>query len=195
MGAAENAGVPQAEPKRHGESVGALWSALASALLISIAIALAATVRSAFLFVSLGPIIYEFIERPLARASSPRSTVLANGLALLVAYSALAVFGLRGQPSVVEEGVTLARAGAVVCAVAVLGGLLVLLRAVHPPAGSTLLLVTLGILRQPVQLVCVFAGVLVMTVCASVVNRAAGLDVPVWRSPKPSPYQEAALDG
>ncbi|HSN30205.1 MAG TPA: HPP family protein [Kofleriaceae bacterium] len=194
MGEAENAGVPEAWPKRHGESAGALWSALAASLLVAIAIALAVTARSAFLFVSAGPIIYEFVERPLARASSPRSTILANGLALLVAYSALAVFGLRGEPSTLQEGVTLARAGAVVCAIAVLGGLLVLVGAVHPPAGSTLLLVTLGIMHQPLQLVCVFVGVVVLTACAWAVNRLAGLDVPIWTSPKPSPYQEVASD-
>ena len=188
MSSAEQAGVPDAWPKRHGAALGAGWSVIATAILVAIPVAMSVALKSAFLFVSIGPIIYEYIERPMARASSPRSTIVGNAFALLVGYSSLAVFRLLDHPSAIEEGVTLARAGAVVCAVGITGGLLVLLRAVHPPAGSTLLLVTLGIMHRPLQLACIFATIIIVTVAAWLVNRLAGLDVPVWSSSQPSPY-------
>lgn len=191
MGSAEQAGVEHAWPKQHGAPLAAGWSTLATAVLVAIPVALSLVVKSAFLFVSIGPIIYEYIERPMARASSPRSTIIGNAFALLVGYSALAVFRLLDHASAVEEGVTFARAAAVVCAIGVTGGLLVLLRAVHPPAGSTLLLVTLGIMHRPLQLACIFATIVIVTVAAWGINRLAGLDVPVWSSKKPSPYDES----
>lgn len=49
-----------------------------------------------------------------------------------------------------------------------------------------------AIVHRPSQLVCVFVGVVVLTACAWGINRIAGLDVPIWTSPKPSPYQEVA---
>jgi hypothetical protein len=165
-------------------SADAVWSALFSAVLVVVPILLAIWVHSAFLFASLGPIVYEIVERPLAPASSPRNMIVGNALALLVGYAALAVFGLRSEPSVVNEGVTVARAFAVICAVGVLGALLGLANMMHPPAGSTLLLITLGIIREPVALVAIFGGVVVTTLLGFVLNRAAGIDVPPW-SPRP----------
>jgi hypothetical protein len=190
MGEAEQAAIHQAWPKRHGISSGAAWTALASGVLIAIACVLAMAVHTAFLAVSLGPIIYEYMERPLARASSPRSTLVANAVALLVGFSLLSLFGLRHAPSTIQEGVTLARLGAVVCALAITGGLVVLLGAVHPPAGSTLLVVMLGILRESAQLGVMYASIVIVTVAAWVLNRIAGIDVPMWSSPKPGPYAE-----
>jgi CBS domain-containing membrane protein len=185
MGAARQAGVEHGWPKQHGAPIAAGWSAVTTAVLVAIPVAFAVALKSAFLFVSIGPIIYEYVERPMARASSPRSTILANTFALLIGYASLAVFRLLDDPSAVQEG---ARAGAVICAVGVTGGLLVLLRAVHPPAGSTLLLVTLGIMHRPLQLLCILATIVIVTVVAWALNRLAGIPVPVWSSAQPSAY-------
>src|SRR5690348_15017720 len=103
---AHEAGLPYARPKRHGIAGGAAWTAPVSALLVAIAAVLAILLHPVFLFVSLGPIVFEQIERPLARASSPRSTIVGNAIALLVGFSALAIFGLQHHPSTVQEGVT-----------------------------------------------------------------------------------------
>jgi len=188
MGAAREAGVEQGWPKQHGAPIAAGWSTAATAVLVAIPVGFAILLKSAFLFVSIGPIIYEYVERPLARASSPRSTILANTFALVIGYASLAAFRLLDHPSAVQEGVTFARAGAVISAVGVTGGLLVLLRAVHPPAGSTLLLVTLGIMHRPLQLLCILATIVIVTIVAWGLNRIAGIEVPVWSATQPSPY-------
>lgn len=171
--------------ERHGRpTADTLWSSLLPAVLIVVPIVLAAWVHSGFLFASLGPIIYEIVERPLAPASSPRNMIVANGLALLVGYAALAVFGLRQDPSVVSEGVTATRGFAVIFAIGVLGALLGLSNMLHPPAGSTLLLVALGIIREPLALLSIFGAVVITTALGFALNRAAGVDVPPW-SPRP----------
>jgi CBS-domain-containing membrane protein len=65
-------------------------------------------------------------------------------------------------------------------------GLMVLLKAPHPPAGATTLIISLGILTQPRQLVILLLAVVVLTVQAFVINRLAGIDYPVW-SPRRDP--------
>jgi CBS domain-containing membrane protein len=85
------------------------------------------------------------------------------------------MFGLLHAPSVLEAGVTLARVGAAALSVALVALLLPPLRASHPPAGATTLLVSLGLLDQTRQLAWVLAGVLLLTAVAWLLNRLAGL--------------------
>lgn len=171
--------------RKHGIAGDVAWSALTPMALILIPAVLAIVADSAFLFVSLGPIIFQAIERPLAPASSPRSTILGNGIALVVGYACLAAFGLLHAPSSLEAGVTVMRAGAVVVAIGATGALITLVRAIHPPAGATALFVTLGILKDPEQLAIVFAGVVIISACACALDRLAGIPMPIW-SPRKS---------
>lgn len=187
---AHEAGLPYARPKRHGIAGASAWTALASAFLVALAAVLAILLKPVFLFVSLGPIVFEQIERPLARASSPRSTIVGNAIALLVGYSALAIFGLQHHPSTVQEGVTIIRACAVVFAIGITAAMLVLLRASHPPASATALLVALGIFHRPLELLLVFATIVGVTILANLLNRAAGIPVPSWASSAPAPYDD-----
>jgi CBS domain-containing membrane protein len=91
--------------------------------------------------------------------------------------TAIAVFGLLGAPSVLEAGITLARVGAAALSVALVALALPPLRASHPPAGATTLLVSLGLLDQPRQLAWILAGVLLLTTVALALNRLAGVPV------------------
>ncbi len=52
----------------------------------------------------------------------------------------------------------------------------------HPPAGTTALIVRLGLPKTPTQLAMIVAGVVLLTVAAWIMNRPAGAPVPVWRS-------------
>lgn len=67
MGEAEQAGLPEAWPKRPGERAGAAWTALTTAILVAIAVVAAMALKSALLFASIGSIVYEYIERPASR--------------------------------------------------------------------------------------------------------------------------------
>ena len=60
------------------------------------------------------------------------------------------------------------------------GAALILLRASHPPAGATVLIVSLGLLQRPSELLVVAAGVAILTVVGWAINRMPGVPMPVW---------------
>lgn len=60
---------------------------------------------------------------------------------------------------------------------------MILLRAPHPPAGATTLIVSLGILTAPWQLAVLMLAVVLLTVQAFVINRLAGIPYPLWSAP------------
>ena len=54
------------------------------------------------------------------------------------------------------------------------------LRAAHPPAGATTIIVASGLLHTPRQLLDIFVGVVLLTVAGWCLNRAMGVPAPVW---------------
>lgn len=58
---------------------------------------------------------------------------------------------------------------------------MVLLRAGHPPAGATTLIVSLGIISKPRELVIIEVAVFLLVAQALVINRMAGLPYPAWK--------------
>jgi hypothetical protein len=104
----------------------------------------------------------------------------AGGTAWAVAFLWLAVFGLVGDPSAIETGFTGDRVACVALSLASTGGLLRLLRAAHPPAGATTVIVSIGLLTTVGELAALLAGVLILSVAAWSLNRALGLPAPMW---------------
>jgi CBS-domain-containing membrane protein len=151
-----------------------------------LAIALSGTAAWAFdeplLFPSLGATAFLFFETPMAEVASPRNAIIGHGVAIVAAVAALAIFGLLDAPSAYEDGVTPARIGAVALAVALTGGVLRILRAAHPPAGATTIIVASGLLDDPEQLAAVMIGVLLLTVAGFALNRAMGVPAPAWKA-------------
>ena len=101
-------------------------------------------------------------------------------MAILAGALSLAIFGLLDHPSILEEGVTLARVGAGALSVALTGAVLLLLCSSHPPTGATTLIVSLGFLHTPREMVVLMIGVVLLTVIGWVINQAAGVPMPVW---------------
>ena len=50
----------------------------------------------------------------------------------------------------------------------------------HPPAGATTLIVSLGIISRPRELVIIEVAVFLFVAQALVINRLAGLRYPLW---------------
>ena len=69
------------------------------------------------------------------------------------------------------------------CAVALLSGLMVLLRCSHPPGCSTALIVALGLMPELAQGVALIVAATGVCGVAWVVNRLAGVYYPLWRCP------------
>ena len=136
------------------------------------------------LFPSLGATAFLIFETPMAEVGTPRNTVIGHAVGILAAALSLAVFGLLDEQSAFEEGVTLARVGAVALSVAITGGVLRLLRAAHPPAGATTIIVSSGLLADGDQMLAVAIGVLIVTAAGWALNRAMGVPAPRWAAPR-----------
>lgn len=158
----------------------ALYVFGSTALAIAISGLAAYISRQPLLFPSLGPTALLFFGSPLAGSASPRNAIVGHAVALAVGYGSLALFGLLGAPGALQSGMTTGRVGAAALAVALTGALLVLARATHPPAAATTLLVSLGLLATPRDLLAVAAGVALLTASGWALNRLLGLPVPLW---------------
>jgi CBS-domain-containing membrane protein len=136
------------------------------------------------LFPSLGATAFLIFETPTAEVGTPRNTIIGHAVAIACAVFAMAVFGLLGDPSAFEEGVTFARALAVALCVGLTGGVLRLLRAAHPPAGATTIIVGSGLLAEADQIAAVAVGVVLVTLAGWLLNRALGVPAPTWAPPR-----------
>jgi len=79
--------------------------------------------------------------------------------------------------------------GAAALSLGLTSGLMVWTRSPHPPAGATTLIVSLGILHRPTDLMVLMVAVALLVAQAYVINRSAGIAYPRW-SPAPNPQLE-----
>jgi CBS-domain-containing membrane protein len=87
---------------------------------------------------------------------------------------------LQYHPAALQVGVNEPRILAAALSLAATSALMILLKAAHPPAGATTLIVSLGIVTRPFYLGVIEIAVALLTVQAVVINRLAGLDYPFW---------------
>jgi CBS-domain-containing membrane protein len=147
---------------------------------------LAALTHTPFVFPSLGPTAYLFFFAPLGASSSPRNAILGHAIGLLCGYGAFWVTGMPSAPEAFHGGGYWSRVIAAALSLAATGALMVLLRAEHPPAGATTLIVSLGLISKPHYLVIIEVAVCLLTAQAFLINRLAGLPYPIWKSTQPT---------
>src|SRR5919204_3327684 len=169
--------------RRHGNRGNAVYTALGSLLAVALSGLWAWLFHEPLLFPSLGATAFLFFETPLAEVGTPRNAIIGHFVATGAALACLAVFGLFHSASVYVDGVTPARIAAVAFSVALTGGVLRLLRAAHPPAGATTIIVSSGLLADAHQMVAVAVGVLIVTAAGWALNRAMGVPAPRWGAP------------
>lgn len=155
-------------------------------LTIALLALLAVITGNPFVFPSLGPTAYLLFIAPLQPNSSPRNAILGHAIGLICGYFAYVVTGVASVPYGLHPGVYWPRILAAALSLAFTGALMVLLRADHPPAGATTLIVSLGIISKPKELVVIELAVFLLVAQALVINRLAGLAYPVWRHPSPT---------
>lgn len=143
--------------------------------------ALAALLTGApFIFPSLGPTAFLLFYTPLLPAASPRNTLGGHAIGAAAGYLALVAFGLTDRAPALVEGVGAARIGAAALSLGLTSGAMVWARVPHPPAGATTLIVSLGILREPWQLVVLMVAVALLVLQGYVINHLAGFPYPRW---------------
>jgi CBS-domain-containing membrane protein len=168
----------------------ALFAFLNGLLSIAIMSALALVTHSPFIFPSLGPTAFLFFYTPTAPTASPRNTIIGHAIGVIAGYFSLVVTGLTNAGPALTVGITWPRVLAAALSLGLTSGLMVLLKSPHPPAGATTLIISLGLLTQPIKLVILMLAVVLLTGQAFVINRLAGIDYPLWRPRTvPSPTQ------
>ncbi|MGH9604895.1 MAG: HPP family protein [Terracidiphilus sp.] len=141
---------------------------------------LALLTGSPFVFPSLGPTAYLVFFSPLADASTPRNTILGHAIGLVCGYLAFVVTGAGTVPYGVHPGIFWPRILAAALSLSATGAAMVLTRVNHPPAGATTLIVSLGIIAKPHELVIIEIAVFLLTAQALLINRLTGLPYPIW---------------
>jgi CBS-domain-containing membrane protein len=159
--------------KRWGNRGNALYTFAGSLVAIALSGTWAWAVKQPLVFPSLGATAFIIFETPTAEVGSPRNTIIG-----------LVVCGLWEAPSVYNTGVSPNRIAAIALAVALTGGILRLLRAAHPPAGATTIIVASGLLAKPQQLLDVVVGVILLTIAGWMLNRSMGVPAPIWGAPR-----------
>jgi CBS-domain-containing membrane protein len=143
---------------------------------------LAMATRTPFVFPSLGPTAFLFFFTPTLPTASPRNTLLGHAIGIACGYGALLLMGLEHAPPAMMVGVDLHRVMAAALSLAATGALMILFKAAHPPAGATTLIISLGIVTRPSYLAVIELAVALLTLQAIAINRAAGIDYPLWAS-------------
>lgn len=167
--------------RRHdARKVFALYTLVNGGLSIGLLAAVAHATRSPFIFPSLGPTAFLLFHQPLARAATPRNTLIGHAVGAVLGWLSLALFGLLEAPPALTTGVSWARVGAAALSLGGTSALLVLLNAAHPPAGATTLIVSLGLMPHAWQIPVLLAAVMLLLAQAFVINRLAGIRYPLW---------------
>jgi CBS domain-containing membrane protein len=167
----------------------ALFSFLNGCISIGLMSILAVITRSPFIFPSLGPTAFLFFYTPTAPSASPRNTVIGHAVGVVAGYLSLVVTGLTMTGPALVVGVTWPRVIAAALSLGLTAGVMVILKSPHPPAGATTLIISLGILTRPWQLLLLMGAVILLTLQAIAINRLAGLPYPLW-----APLQTPARD-
>lgn len=162
----------------------AIFSLINGFISIALMSIVALLTKSPFIFPSLGPTAFLFFYTPTAPPASPRNTVIGHLIGALAGWASLALFGLTAAPPALAAGVVWPRVGAAALSLGLTGGLMVLCKVPHPPAGATTLIVSLGLMPHLWQIPILMAAVVLLTLQAIAINRLAGIDFPLW-NPKP----------
>ena len=165
---------------RYGNKGEALYMLCTGFVAITISGFAAYFLKHPLLFPSLSPTVFMLFRQPFSKDASPRNTLVGHFLALCVGLAMLYLFGLENQPSVLQEGVTFPRVWAASLSVAITEGLLLFIRRPHTPAGTTTLLVSLGLFTAWAELASLMAGIIILVIVSWIINRSLGVKVPLW---------------
>lgn len=151
---------------------------------ISIAImaAVALVTREPFVFPSLGPTAFLFFYTPMAPAASPRNAVYGHAIGAAAGWCCLVIFGLQDAGPATATGVGWDRVMAAALSLGLTSGFMILLKAPHPPAGATTLIISLGVLHEFSAVIVLMIAVVLLTIQAIAINRLAGVPYPLWAS-------------
>lgn len=153
--------------------VDAIWVPALAATLIVMAGAIGQWLKQPWLFAGLGPTVLMIASNPGHETTRFRAVFISHLAAIGCAYLALLMVNAAGAAGVVTRAtVAMPRVWASAVSLAMLAVLLPQLRAYHPPAAATALLVTLGAYRMTGKTpLALMAGVFAVAVVGELLQR------------------------
>jgi CBS-domain-containing membrane protein len=144
----------------------AIWVPLVSVILVLAVGALSLATRQPWLFAALGPTVVLLAANPGHPTTRFHAIVVGHLVALCSAWIAVLLMGADGSASLLAgSGVSVARVWASAFAIGITTAVQPSLKAYHPPAAATVLLVTLGVHRLSwSSAIAMLGGVLVVAV-------------------------------
>ncbi|MGH9328400.1 MAG: HPP family protein [Terriglobia bacterium] len=158
----------------------ALFMFINGFIAIAILAGVAMVSHTPFVFPSLGPTAILLFYTPLSPTASPRHTLYGHAIGIGCGYGSLVLMGLHHAPSAIGTSVNFQRIMAAALSLALTASLMILLKAAHPPAGATTLIVSLGVVTKPFYLLIIEIAVALLVAQGIMINRLAGLDYPLW---------------
>jgi CBS-domain-containing membrane protein len=151
----------------------AVWAPLAGGVLTLLPGLLGLVTGNVWLFPSLGPTAFLQTANPQHESARPYNTVVGHLAGIVSAVVAVLLFRAGAEPPVfVTHHLFIGQVLASALAVALTLLLHVLLRAEHPPAAATTLLITLGGFKTtPKDLMTIAVGVLLIAVFGELMRR------------------------
>jgi hypothetical protein len=149
-----------------------LWAPISGALLLLAAGVIGLLIGKPFILPSLGPTAYLLAVMPAHPSSRWYAVVMGHLVGLLVGFGVVAAMNIWSDPIVLQTGI-LSGGRMVASVIALLITVLVayLLRATHPPAGATTLLVTLGSVQTTEQVLFLMGGAIVIALLGEGLRR------------------------
>jgi hypothetical protein len=171
-----------------------IWAPLTVALLTA-AIGIPALLfgMQPWLLPSLGPTAFLQAALPAHPTARLWNVVLGHGGGVISGFAGVFLFNAWNDPAVLtDHTLTAARLGASVVAMALsmLAG--ILLRASHPPAAATVLLITLGSIKTVDQVIALALGLAILAVVGELIRRVR-LGQPSWGRMKVAARSESRL--
>lgn len=164
---------------RHNETVVASVFALICGTLSIGVMSLAAYLSgSPMIFASLGPTAFLFFYAPRTRPASPKNALMGHFVACVAGFASLKIFGI--EEAISYDHMKWQYIFTCAFSLGLTSALMVLLNYPHPPAGSTALIVALGLLHSIAQLSFLMLAVVMLTALAVLLNRLAGIRYPLW---------------
>ena len=158
-------------------AVGFLTSGISAGLMASLAM----VTKMPFIFPSLGATVFLLFYRSDASAASPRNTLVGHFIGVVAGLAALALTGLLHNESAFIEGMTWPRVVATALSLALTTAAMTGFRIAHPPAGATTLIVSLGLLSTPLEVLTLCGAIGLTILVARVTHYAFGTPYPAWR--------------
>jgi hypothetical protein len=143
----------------------AVWGPVVAGILILIVGLIGLAFGQPWLFPSLGPTAYLQVEQPGMKAAQFYNTFVGHMIGMGAGFLGILILNAWNAPIVLSTGeLTMPRVGAAAIAIAVTLAVNSLLRASHPPAAATTLLVALGSMQTADKALKIFIGVLILAV-------------------------------